>query len=224
LERIPDDSNVVICGLGVWIPLTTLLYCLEEGRSESLEQVVGLKQCDSQEAIQSVLTNIGHINALRLGVALWTRSGIDLKPEFVERFSLLKIGVLPSKSELDDWARKATDGIISEFPIELNPDTLLVLAAAISAKATWEQEFWHTTGVWCGKTFEGFLSRSSSDLNDVAVLKYRSHVYSRVIVRSNAEIDFHLIAGDASEPAGDVLAAACAALCGDANITEGEIE
>ena len=135
MERIPDDSNVVICGLGVWIPLTTLLYCLEEGRSESLEQVVGLKQCDSQEAIQSVLTNIGHINALRLGVALWTRSGIDLKPEFVERFSLLKIGVLPLKSELDDWARKATDGIISEFPIELNPDTLLVLAAAISAKA-----------------------------------------------------------------------------------------
>jgi hypothetical protein len=53
----------------------------------------------------------------------------------------VETGELTSQAALDDWARGSTAGLISTFPIDLTPSTLILLATVLAAKVSWEQPF-----------------------------------------------------------------------------------
>ena len=134
-EVIADESNWAMSGLGVWIPLTALLHGVDKGSRELLEDALGVKQEQAATAISLVSEQLQSIDALRLGIALWTKDGVKIKEEFAKRFGSIELGPLPTQSKLDEWASTATQGMIPKFPLTVRPETLMVLAAAISAQS-----------------------------------------------------------------------------------------
>ncbi|NED56424.1 hypothetical protein G3I24_36765, partial [Micromonospora aurantiaca] len=56
-------------------------------------------------------------------------------PEDTER------GALPDQAALDAWARERTGGLIDRFPVDVTPDTLLVLANALATRVSWADPF-----------------------------------------------------------------------------------
>lgn len=50
-------------------------------------------------------------------------------------------GGIPSQAELDAWAERNTEGLITEFPLEVTPRTVFLLATAVAARISWEVPF-----------------------------------------------------------------------------------
>lgn len=50
-------------------------------------------------------------------------------------------GPTPDQGTLDGWARRATNGAIDRFPIQVKPETVLLLASALATSVTWDDPF-----------------------------------------------------------------------------------
>ncbi|MFH1474787.1 MAG: hypothetical protein ABIG85_02910 [Chloroflexota bacterium] len=125
--------------LAPWM-LTALVAPAASGEDrEAIEDALGLEADEASQEVGRLLS--GGPAALRAAVATW-RSNLlatdgDLGrweasiPEGAAR------GPIPSQADADEWTRLQTLGLIDRFPLQLDADTLCVLAAAIATRVTW---------------------------------------------------------------------------------------
>ncbi len=139
------------------------------------------------------------IPGMRSALGVWVRAGLPLTPEFIEGIPAPARAVLADDQKpLDDWVTRNTNGRITEMPIAVTPETLMLLATALAIKTEWAQPFHESAGR---------LTRRSRELDDVSVVDGQAGLLTRLRVRGTQEIDVYLFLGEADREAGDVLAA-----------------
>jgi len=212
-------DDFVLSGAGLWPLLALLASAADEQAGAELAAALG-RPVDTaqQEALEL-------IDVLRTGVSttaalgLWTRDGIPLREEWSSGLPAGVVGTLTDQAALDQWASDETGGLINKFPLELTPETLLILASALTARVKWREPFKgqprneHLSWDDPGEPGEQWLSRRSYDLGIAAVL---DGTVTRVVVEGDGDVDVHLLIGD-QQPA-EVLAVGLRELSGEAQV------
>jgi serine protease inhibitor len=212
-------EDFVLSGAGLWPLLALLASAADEQAGAELAAALG-RPVDTaqQEALEL-------IDVLRTGVSttaalgLWTRYGVALREEWSSGLPAGVVGTLTDQAALDQWASDETGGLIDKFPLELTPDTLLILASALTARVKWREPFkgqprneylsWDDPG----EPSEQWLSRRTYDLGIAAVL---DGTVTRVVVEGDGDVDVHLLLGE-QQPA-EVLAVGLRELSGEAQV------
>ncbi|GGR54585.1 hypothetical protein GCM10010197_21360 [Nocardioides luteus] len=118
----------VISYAGLWLLLASLATASET----ETEDVLGLKRADARAAALALLDEPHP--TIAAAVAGWLRPGVQLNkslPVVLDR--------LPDQAGLDAWAADNTRGLIEQFPMEIDEDTLLVLASALVVSPRWSE-------------------------------------------------------------------------------------
>ena len=213
-NELLDGQAVVGSGLGIWLLLATLLSGAEGEARNELESATGLKQSEAATAVAAVLNSIDGVDGLGTAVAIWVRDTIELLPEFVAKFPQIEIAALPDRQELfDEWASRATDGLIAKFPLKTSSEALMVLASALVAKGKWKQPFSES---------DGFLSVAETDLSKAAFVQNGKTTISRIVVAAENGMDVHLVAGHRTDLPSDVISAGLSELMGTCIVTPGD--
>lgn len=122
-----DDSEAISYA-GLWLLLASLAPVVTD--AAAFRAVFGLSPQEAKEAADRLLAE-PHPT---VGTALagWLRPGITLSGKLP-----VALDPLPSQQAVDRWAADATRGLISTFPVELKPETMLVLASALVLTPRW---------------------------------------------------------------------------------------
>ena len=209
-----SGGDFALSGAGLW-PLLALLASAgdESARAElaaALGQPADSAQRDALELIDILRT--GESTTAALG--LWTREDVPLQQEWASGIPEGVVGELTDQEALDRWAAQETGGLIEKFPLEITPDTALVLASALAARVKWCEPFDTRPRDRNREPMapdQQWLFRTTYDLGAAAVL---DDAVARVIVDGDGDLDVHLLIGD-QHPA-DVLAAGLRELSGEA--------
>lgn len=131
------DRHAVSSPLGMWLLLAMAGPVTEGVNRRSLEAVLGTTVEGAAARAQELLTEPHPaISAL---AAVW---GSNLRPTFDTWAETLPVGVergpIPEQAQADAWAQRRTNGLIAEFPLELNDLTRLVLASALATDIGWK--------------------------------------------------------------------------------------
>lgn len=209
------DGDFVLSGAGLW-PLLALLASAadDQARAELDEALDWPASAAVPNALELIdILRSGESTTAALGV--WTRDGIPLHDDWASQLPKGVIGTLTDQAALDRWAAEGTDGLIEKFPLQLNPDILMVLASALATRVKWVEPFdsrrRNGDRREPGEPDQQWLSRTTNDLYCAAVI---DRAVTRVVVEGDGDVDVHLLLGD-HEPA-EVLATGLRALAGDA--------
>jgi hypothetical protein len=129
-------GHAVASPLGVWL-LMALVAPAAQGRTrQELETVLG---CPADVAFARAGELLGDPHpAVAAAAAVWDRK---LGPAFEEWErtlpAVVERGPVPSKADTDAWARERTQGMIEEFPVEIDELTRLLLASALATDISW---------------------------------------------------------------------------------------
>jgi serine protease inhibitor len=209
-------DDFVLSGAGLW-PLLALLASAadQEARAElavALGRPAATAQQEALELIDVLRTGVSTTAAL----GLWTRSDIPLHEEWAAGLPEGVVGTLTDQAALDQWASDETDGLIKKFPLEIKPDTALVLASALAARVKWRKPFEtrpRNGNRESAQPDQQQLSRTTYDLGIAAVL---DGAVTRVVVEGDGDVDVHLLIGD-QLPA-EVLVVGLRELSGEAQV------
>jgi len=214
-RRLGQSGDFVLSGCGVWPLLGILADAANEPARTELAAAAGVAVEQSRTAALALLAELDGAESVSAALGAWVSDDIDLHEQWVRSLPDGTVERLTGQAALDAWATRHTGGLIGRFPLDITPETLLVLATAIVAKTAWRTPFNDdvlepVSGPWSGHRGPG-LARYSTDLADAAVLIGAAPV-TRVAVRGTGDLDVHLLLGDDS-PA-EVLAAGLGALDG----------
>ena len=210
------SDDFALSGAGLW-PLLALLASAadEQARAELAAALGRPAESAQQDALEL-------IDVLRAGVSttaalgLWTRKDIPLHPEWASGLPDGVVRALTDQAALDRWASEKTGGLIDKFPLDITPDTAMLLASALAARVTWREPFDSYPRAGHRESTDPdqqWLSRTTYDLTAAAVL---DGTVTRVVVEGDGDVDVHLLIG--GQPA-DVLAAGLRELSGDAQVS-----
>ncbi len=218
-----DGTSTTLSGLGVWPLLALLAPGADDAVRVELERATGVAAAGSAEASRDLLDLVSRTAAVRAALGLWTRAGLPLEPAWADQLPPATRGTLTGDpaadtATLDAWADRETDGLIRHLPITLDVTIALVLAGALLVRTEWEHLFadgrWQVDhGPWAGEALAG-LSRTTTDLDDVAVADTAAGPLTVTRVAGTDGIDVHLVLGEEDRPAGAVLAAGIGAITG----------
>ncbi|MBF6170327.1 serpin family protein [Nocardia blacklockiae] len=208
-------GDFVLSGCGVWPLLGVLAGAANAPARAELAGAVGLSADDAQAAALRLLAELTEAETVAGALGVWLRADVTPRTEWVRSLPEGVVERLTGQAALDAWADRHTGGLIDRFPVQLDADTLLVLATAIVARTSWLQPFHDDvlepeSGPWRGHRGPG-LSRFSHELGDAALLDGPEPV-TRVVVRGIRDLDVHLLLGDGAP--GDVLGTGLGALDG----------
>ncbi|WP_119727690.1 serpin family protein [Thermomonospora amylolytica] len=223
-------ESVVFSGAGVW----PLLAFLAEGAAgpgrDELQQAVGVDAAGAARAAREVLGVLDASPAVRSALGLWTGVGLPLRPEWAGQIPADTRGELTGKpredqERLNAWADERTGGLIPAMPVEIDEDTRLVLAGALTVRTAWDHPFSEVpdrpaAGPWADREI-AVLRRALWTFDDLRAADAPGGPLTMLRVAGSGEIDVHLLLGDPARFAGDVLAAGVAALAGRHRITGG---
>ncbi|MGP8297568.1 serpin family protein [Streptomyces inhibens] len=230
------ERGTVLTAAGVW-PLLALLAGPSAGPArEELAEALGT---DAEHAVREgceLLAALDSTDGVHAAAALWARRTLALHPAWLERLPLDLHGELTAdpaadQEAMDAWARRHTDGLIEQMPVQVTPDMLLVLASALLVRTTWVQPFREyparvAEGPWAGRELSA-LSRSGPEVEQVAVHDTPAGPLTAVRVAGDNGLDVHLLLGGPQTPGGEVLRHGVAALddayptASGAELTEG---
>jgi serine protease inhibitor len=172
--------------------------------------------------VQAVWQLLASTSGLTAAAGFWVHREVAIQPRYAAALPQFTIDALPSdRAVLDRWANDHTAGLVPKFPVDVHADTRLVAATALAAIADWPQPFTGGTQRWSvdGRS-RPWLSRAG-DVDDVALLTSDRLTLSRVVCRTAAQFDVHLVAGAPDDAPSEVLVTAVAALDGDVAIKRG---
>ncbi|MGW5318642.1 serpin family protein [Nocardia thailandica] len=209
-----SEGDFVLSGAGLWPLLAALAPAATGTARAELAEAVGLPLDRAHAGARAVMAELQAAEGISGAFAAWFR-GIVPRADWVAQLPGAAAGLLPDRAGRDAWAREHTGGLIPRFPLDVGPDTLLVLATALAARTTWATPFRPTRlvagrGPWAGRPLPG-LTRAVPDAGSVAVL-HGPRPVTRVVVRGTGDLDVHVLLGDG--PAGEVLASGLDALDG----------
>ncbi len=217
LHACAGDGDHVLSPLGAWLVLA-LCAPLEGGFRRELADVLGMDPAEASKAAEALLESPHPL--VSAGAGAWVRPAAEttaLRQWRADLPASVDRGDIPSPPDLDAWAKDRTLGLIEQFPLELTPDVVVVLASALATRVSWEMPFDVVDAAELGAG-----SRWSTALERVLrapVGDPRHHQYLLDTPRAG-RMGVHLatargglvvgsvIAADPAVPAGDVLAAA----------------
>ncbi|MGI9164584.1 MAG: hypothetical protein ACR2JI_16935, partial [Mycobacterium sp.] len=127
------DQDWVLSGAGLWPLLALLASAADETARAELVAALGrpadTAQQDALELIDVLRTGVSTTAAL----GLWTRDDIALHADWASGLPDGVVGTLTDQAALDEWASEETHGLITKFPLDVTPATMLVLASALAA-------------------------------------------------------------------------------------------
>ncbi|MER7559212.1 hypothetical protein ABTZ46_19870 [Nocardioides sp. NPDC126508] len=121
-------ESPVISYAGLWL----LLASLAPVAATETDEILGLNRADARAAALRLL-KAPH-PTIAAAVAGWLRPGIELTKGLP-----VVLDPLPEQSGLDAWAAENTRGLIKEFPLEIDAQTLIVLASALVVTPRWSE-------------------------------------------------------------------------------------
>jgi serine protease inhibitor len=214
LERRGAEAGAV-SGLGVW-PLLAFLADAAEGPGRAeLSGALGIPAGEAAAAARAVFGVVATIPAAAMASGLWTRSGLPLHREWLAKLPEAAHGELTGDADadrkrLDAWASEHTRGMIPEYPLDVDPLTVLAIAGALCVETEWAEKFaTGRVGRWAGDRRRGGglgLSRSSPRLTDAAVAATAIGPVTSVMVEGTGDVDVYLVLGPESAAPGEVLA------------------
>jgi serine protease inhibitor len=210
-------------GLGVWPLLAALADAADGPARGELAEAVGLPEDDWLEAARQLLSILNQSPALHTALGLWTAAAVPINPQWANRLPAAAHNVLdpdPARSQaaLDAWVEKETDGLLHKMPVQLDKDTLFVLASALTVRTKWEHPFTESptsgSGPWADRRRLVGLHRTTA-LADadvrIATSGDGTNPVTLATVRGRDEIDVVLALGEPDAHAGTVLSTAVAA-------------
>lgn len=213
--RTITGDDCVLAGVGVWPLLGLLSIGAGDVVRGELEAALGMPAEEAAAGAADLIDLLRDATATHAALGLWTRRDLALQPDWLSQLrpdTHDTIAGDPSdKAKLTAWARRHTDGLIEQFPAETTADTRLLLATALSVRTSWLARFTDTPvtpthGPWSQRRLAG-LTRSSGDLDDVAVIDSSAGPITMARVEGDDDVDVHLVLGNEDQPAGTVLAA-----------------
>ncbi|MEV4617307.1 hypothetical protein AB0J74_01160 [Asanoa sp. NPDC049573] len=144
LHAAAGDHHHVASPLGAWL-LAAL--CAPPAATvggdvaRELEDALGVDLISAREVATALLDD-PHPAVLSAG-ALWLAGPpIPAVDEWIAELpASVETGPLPSQSEADAWADEHTLGLIKKLPLEINPETLLLLVTALATRVSWAWPF-----------------------------------------------------------------------------------
>jgi hypothetical protein len=136
------DRHHVASPLGAWMLLALAAPAATGGLRQELEAVLGT-EADAAAALAAVLLVEAH-PLVHCGAAAWHRPAFRTDALLGWLRSLpgeVEQGDVPTQAAADGWAREHTYGLVERFPLELTPDVVLVLAAALATRISWMVPF-----------------------------------------------------------------------------------
>jgi hypothetical protein len=216
-------GSTVLSATSVW-PLLALLADAAHGPARAeLEEAVGLPAADAAGAARQFLDALSSVRGTASALGLWAGATLPLHPDWVAGLPAGTLGVLSGdpaadRGGLDAWAAERTRGLIPSMPVQLRPDTLLVLAAAQTVRTRWLRPFAECeavpdSGPWAGRWLLG-LRRETSLLDRVGVTATPEGPLTVLKVVGDTGVDVHLLLGYAGMTAARVVESGVAALSG----------
>ncbi|MER7996115.1 hypothetical protein [Micromonospora chalcea] len=160
LHRAAGDTHHVASPLGAWLLLALTGPAATGETRAALAEALDADPDDAAAEARALLAAPHPMVAA--ATALWERAPAPelaawraALPENTER------GPLPDQAALDGWARERTGGLIDSFPVDVTPDTLLLLANALATRVSWADPFDTAPGaeLGAGSAWSGRLSR-----------------------------------------------------------------
>ncbi|MDT5114688.1 MAG: hypothetical protein QOE30_427, partial [Mycobacterium sp.] len=128
--------HAVASPLGLWLLLALLGPASEGAARRDLEAVLGTTVDDAAGRARTLLSEPHP--AVSAVAAVWDR---ELGPAFDEWARTLpdvvERGPMPNQAQANAWAQTRTNGLIAEFPLQIDELTRLMLASALAADITW---------------------------------------------------------------------------------------
>lgn len=209
-HRAVGDEHHVASPLGAWLVLALAAPAATEAVRDELTAVLGASPEQARDAAATLLDDPHP--AVASAAAVWREPSVvaALETWLAGLPSAVEVGDIPTPAAADRWASEHTLGLIDRFPVQLSPDTVLVLASALATKVDWDVPFDLAPsddlgGPWASRV--GHVLRSvrqhrayiaSSSVGDVAV-----HT-----ARSTDGLEVTSVIAAAHVPAADVLAVA----------------
>lgn len=210
------DTSSVFCAPSAW-PLLALLASAAEGPGRrELEHAVGLPAADARAAALQVLELLRGMPGVRSALGLWVAEQFPLDPGWTAGLPLGTVGLLTGDPAvdvplLDDWARQHTDGLIEAMPVGVTPETVALLASAMSVRTRWARPFTDTgwpitydTGPWKDRRYYP-LSRVTRILDRVNVAPTNYGEVTCLEVVGTNGVTVYLVIGEEGRPAREVL-------------------
>ncbi|WP_033254284.1 serpin family protein [Kitasatospora phosalacinea] len=213
-----DGRNTAFSAPGAWAPLALLAAGATGPAARELADALGVPTAGAAAAGRELLDALDRTPGVTTALGLWTREHLPLEPDWTAALpphSHRRITGDPAtdRAALDGWAAERTAGAIPRMPVEVTPDTELLLAAALTVRTDWIRRFHSNpyvpeTGPWRDRR--------------VASLYRRTGLLDRVGVADDPEagpltvlkvlglrgVDVHLCLGPEDAAPGAVLAAA----------------
>jgi hypothetical protein len=140
-HAVAGDGHHVASPLGAWL---LLALCATPSEGETREQLDAILGCDVADAAALAAELLASPHpVVPAAAAVWHADGTlgqtltrwlaGLPPE-------VETGPVPSQSDLDDWARHHTFGLIDRFPLD-DPSIWLLAATVLATRVSWERPF-----------------------------------------------------------------------------------
>jgi hypothetical protein len=142
LHKHVGGDNHIVSPLGAWMLLALCARGSDGRLRDELTKALGMDVDLAANAVASLLEKPHP--AVASGAGIWTSREVhaeDLAQWLAQLPVPVDRGEIPGKATLDQWAAKRTLGMIREFPLQLSPDTVLVLATALATKVSWSEPF-----------------------------------------------------------------------------------
>jgi hypothetical protein len=136
------DGHHVASPLGAWLLLSLLAPAATGAVRDELAGILGMDPADAARAAAGLLDHPHPL--VSSAAALWLRPGnpvSGLDGWLASLPAAAETGPLPSQADLDKWAREHTLGLIDEFPLQVSPNVLLILASALATQISWKTPF-----------------------------------------------------------------------------------
>jgi hypothetical protein len=185
-HRAVDGSQHVASPLGAWLLLALVAPAATGAVREGLAEILGASPEDARDAAAALLAKPHP--AVASAAAVWRGPEVvaALQSWLAELPAAVEVGGIPSQADADRWAAERTLGLIERFPLEIRPDTVVVLASALATNVDWEVPFQLAPSAelrspWSGRVAQVLRSVpqheayiASSPVGDVAVHTARS--------------------------------------------------
>ncbi|MFE3873963.1 serpin family protein [Kitasatospora sp. NPDC059146] len=212
----------VLMPAGVWPLLGLLAPAGSAPVQGELAQALGVPAAAAAERARELLGLLRDIPAVRSALGVWTDDRLRLRPEWRASVPADLVGRLSGDTEqdkklLDAWASEQTDGAIDEMPVELNPDSRLVLASALTLRTDWIRPFQDLGGIGGNHTDDWgrpvrYLTGATRLLDRAALLETPAGPVTEFQVLGYGDITVHLLLGEPTADPGSVLAAGIGSL------------
>lgn len=130
-QKLNAEQTPAISYLGLWLLLARFAPIATGAQRDRLAEVLGVSYDDAAALAAGLLDTPHPTVAAALGA--WSRSSATATLP-------VPLDELPDQAGLDRWASEHTRGLIEQFPLQNDPLTELVLAAALVLQPRWTAE------------------------------------------------------------------------------------